>query len=798
MVRFDDGATATVVGGWSEAPVPQRPGRRHGAGWTATPRRRACTGRGAPARIDDYDGARRRARRARCAGSASAAPSPRRSSSAGGLWGAVIVSSVEPEPFPAGRRAADRRLRRARRAGARQRAARARSWPPRAPASSQAGDAERRRLERNLHDGAQQRLVSLALMLRLAARRHPDDAGRSSAAGEELTHALEELRELARGIHPAVLTERGLEPAVEALADARAAAGRARRRARTSGCPGPVEAAAYYVVAEALTNVAKYARASRGRASASARANGARAASRCATTASAAPHAERRLRPARARGPRRGARRAARRRQPDGRGDDAARRDPRAAADLTAAELLRSVTARARRPRTTRRLRGAAGRARARRGRASSAWDGGTLSVPVPGVGRAACRDRRAGRRAAGRGRERRRADRAVRVAAGEHGSARRRAMLDVAFDSVVTMDDRGRRARRSTARRSGCSATRRRRWSGARSRTLIIPPSLREAHRHGIVRYLRDGARAGRRAAGGADRDARRRHRVPGRAGRDPARRARRAGLLRLPARPDRAQRRRGDAAPAGRRAGGAAAGGDGGRGARTTRRGCSRSSARRSGGCSRPRPRTCSASTPTARGGTIVGGWALRPEHVLPVGTRMPLDGDTAATRVWRTGRAARMDSYEGAEGELAATMRGYGVQAVVAAPVFLGGALWGAVIVSSMEPRAVPGGRRAADLLLRRAGRAGAGQRAGAGGAGRVARPDRAAGDAERRRAPRTAPLDFVPIVTVARRLSARAPRSSLWREGEEHRRRRRGGAALARRSQRACASWGSTQS
>ena len=82
----------------------------------------------------------------------------------------------------------------------------------------QAGDAERRRLERNLHDGAQQRLVSLALMLRLAARRHPDDAD-LERAGEELSHALKELRELARGIHPAVLTERGLEPAVRALAD---------------------------------------------------------------------------------------------------------------------------------------------------------------------------------------------------------------------------------------------------------------------------------------------------------------------------------------------------------------------------------------------------------------------------------------------------------------------------------------------------------------------------------------------------------------------------------------------------
>ena len=63
--------------------------------------------------------------------------------------------------------------------------------------------------------------------------------------------------------------------------------------------------------------------------------------------------------------------------------------------------------------------------------------------------------------------------------------------------------------------------------------------------------------------------------------------------------------------------------------------------------------------------------------------------MDGDTAASRVWRTGRAARMDTYEDAEGELAAIMRGYGVRAVVAAPIFLGGSLWGAVIVSVMEP-------------------------------------------------------------------------------------------------------------
>ena len=124
----------------------------------------------------------------------------------------------------------------------------------------QAGDAERRRLERNLHDGAQQRLVSLALMLRLAARRHPEDKDLESA-GQELAHALQELRELARGIHPAVLTERGLEPAVRALAD-RAPIPVELHVDLEARLDGPVEAAAYYVVSEALTNVAKYAQAS--------------------------------------------------------------------------------------------------------------------------------------------------------------------------------------------------------------------------------------------------------------------------------------------------------------------------------------------------------------------------------------------------------------------------------------------------------------------------------------------------------------------------------------------------------
>jgi signal transduction histidine kinase len=125
---------------------------------------------------------------------------------------------------------------------------------------------ERRRLERDLHDGAQQRLVALSLQLGLAKRRLQE--GEQGAAGamldaarDELARALEELRELARGIHPAVLTDRGLEPALEALAE-RAPLPVSLDQMPAERLPAPVEAAAYFVVAEALTNVVKYAEAS--------------------------------------------------------------------------------------------------------------------------------------------------------------------------------------------------------------------------------------------------------------------------------------------------------------------------------------------------------------------------------------------------------------------------------------------------------------------------------------------------------------------------------------------------------
>jgi len=125
----------------------------------------------------------------------------------------------------------------------------------------EAGDAERRRLERDLHDGAQARLVALAVMLRAARNRADGElATMLDRALEELQTSLSELRELARGIHPAVLTDRGLEPAIQALAS-RAPVPVTVDADAADRLPGPVESAAYFVVSEALTNVAKYAQA---------------------------------------------------------------------------------------------------------------------------------------------------------------------------------------------------------------------------------------------------------------------------------------------------------------------------------------------------------------------------------------------------------------------------------------------------------------------------------------------------------------------------------------------------------
>jgi signal transduction histidine kinase len=128
-----------------------------------------------------------------------------------------------------------------------------------------AGDEERRRLERDLHDGAQQRLLGLGLALQLVrAELGPGANGAATLLGEaeaELTAALDELRELAQGIHPAVLTEHGLRPALKTLA-ARSPLPVELEQVPEERLPVPVEAVAYFLVSEALANVAKHARAS--------------------------------------------------------------------------------------------------------------------------------------------------------------------------------------------------------------------------------------------------------------------------------------------------------------------------------------------------------------------------------------------------------------------------------------------------------------------------------------------------------------------------------------------------------
>ena len=129
-----------------------------------------------------------------------------------------------------------------------------------------AGDAERRRVERNLHDGAQQRLVTVALHLHLVKRRLETDPTEVpqlvESAQTELALALEEIRELVRGLHPRLLSDRGLEPALAGLAE-RSVLPVEIAETPSERLPPAVEAAAYYVVAEALANAGKHSQASR-------------------------------------------------------------------------------------------------------------------------------------------------------------------------------------------------------------------------------------------------------------------------------------------------------------------------------------------------------------------------------------------------------------------------------------------------------------------------------------------------------------------------------------------------------
>jgi signal transduction histidine kinase len=262
MVRFEDDGTATVEGAWNAPGTQAVPtGTKLSLDSPTAAAQIRATGR--PARVTDFSTMPGRdAARLRRFGFTAAVGAP--IALDGKLWGAVMVSTTEPAPFPpdAEQRIADfAELVALALANAEARAELAAS---RARIVA-AGDDERRRLERNLHDGAQQRLVALALTLRVAQAKTDGEAKELlQGASAELTDALAELRELARGIHPSVLTDRGLIPALEMLAarsDLPVDLGVELDMRLTK----PVEAAAYYIVAEALTNATKHAEASEAR-----------------------------------------------------------------------------------------------------------------------------------------------------------------------------------------------------------------------------------------------------------------------------------------------------------------------------------------------------------------------------------------------------------------------------------------------------------------------------------------------------------------------------------------------------
>jgi signal transduction histidine kinase len=214
-----------------------------------------------PARIDDYTGTTGPAAEARRMGVRSGVGVP--ISVEGRVWGLMLVSSTQEEPLPAD---TETKLARFTELAA---TAIANADSQAALAASRArivatADQTRRRIERNLHDGAQQRLVSLALQLRGARAAVPPGAGRLAQqlghAVADVNDALEELRETARGLHPAILANGGLLPALTALA--RRSAIPVRLDVQVAGrLPERAEIAAYYVVAEALTNTAKHAHA---------------------------------------------------------------------------------------------------------------------------------------------------------------------------------------------------------------------------------------------------------------------------------------------------------------------------------------------------------------------------------------------------------------------------------------------------------------------------------------------------------------------------------------------------------
>jgi signal transduction histidine kinase len=262
MIRYEGERSATVVGIWAAAGSPSFPvGERIPVeGETATAK---IYRTGRPARVDDYaDVEGELAARLRGFGIRSVVGAPIHV--AGRLWGALMVTSELADAFPAGTELrissfAELVTAALANADAREQLAASRVR------IVEAADAARRRIERDLHDGAQQRLVALALSLRLLeSTLEPDSAASRALAGAraDLDAALGELRELARGIHPSVLTDRGLEAALAALAGRSTVPVELALDSRGE-LPSSVQTTAYFVVAEALTNASKHAHSDR-------------------------------------------------------------------------------------------------------------------------------------------------------------------------------------------------------------------------------------------------------------------------------------------------------------------------------------------------------------------------------------------------------------------------------------------------------------------------------------------------------------------------------------------------------
>ncbi|MGC1731161.1 MAG: GAF domain-containing sensor histidine kinase [Pseudonocardiaceae bacterium] len=259
--RYDPDRAVEVVGGWSRAGDQLLVGRRGRLGGrNVSTLVFECN---QPARVDHFaDDASALTAAVGELGMRSAVGAP--ISVEGRLWGVMIVASTHEDALPAGteHRLADfTELVATTIANAE---AHAQLTASRARIVATA-DETRRRIERDLHDGAQQRLVSLALQLRATQVAVPPEldelAGELDRVAAGMTSALDELREIARGIHPAILAEGGLAAALKTLA--RRSSVPVELDVRTKGrLPGRVEVTAYYVVSEALTNTAKHANAS--------------------------------------------------------------------------------------------------------------------------------------------------------------------------------------------------------------------------------------------------------------------------------------------------------------------------------------------------------------------------------------------------------------------------------------------------------------------------------------------------------------------------------------------------------